>query len=282
MRGPEHHAGLLARRGAARARRSTRKASTGWATRCGSSIPTIPRKGLVFDGRLAEDFKLSTGTWVSVGPLRARILAHGGGLVQDVVIAGPRPRLRRRAGRSRTSRAAARCARDLPDAAPPRHVLDDPRVRARFQALLAALAAREHRQLDARRARRCCSTSRRRSTPARSPTRDRSTRRPCSQNRAALRRASCTRDPPPAARDRACEAAMTNPDRRRTAHRRRDASTAIDVHVHLEHTGDAHARPTRRRASTSATSGAARLGRRSPSTTARGKMAASSSRWTSG
>ena len=31
-------------------------------------------KGMVFDGRLAEDFKLSSGTWVSVGPLRARIL----------------------------------------------------------------------------------------------------------------------------------------------------------------------------------------------------------------
>jgi feruloyl-CoA synthase len=46
------------------------------------------RKGLVFDGRLAEDFKLSTGTWVSVGPLRARILAQAAGLAQDVVIAG--------------------------------------------------------------------------------------------------------------------------------------------------------------------------------------------------
>jgi feruloyl-CoA synthase len=42
----------------------------------------------VFDGRLAEDFKLSTGTWVSVGPLRARIVMQGRGLVQDVVIAG--------------------------------------------------------------------------------------------------------------------------------------------------------------------------------------------------
>jgi feruloyl-CoA synthase len=50
--------------------------------------PDDPGKGLVFDGRLAEDFKLSTGTWVSVGPLRARIIAQGGGLVQDVVIAG--------------------------------------------------------------------------------------------------------------------------------------------------------------------------------------------------
>jgi feruloyl-CoA synthase len=50
--------------------------------------PADPRKGLVFDGRLAEDFKLSTGTWVSVGPLRARIMAEAAGLVQDVVIGG--------------------------------------------------------------------------------------------------------------------------------------------------------------------------------------------------
>jgi feruloyl-CoA synthase len=47
-----------------------------------------PGKGLVFNGRLAEDFKLSTGTWVSVGPLRSRILAQAAGLAQDVVIAG--------------------------------------------------------------------------------------------------------------------------------------------------------------------------------------------------
>jgi len=50
--------------------------------------PDDPSRGLIFDGRLAEDFKLSTGTWVSVGPLRARILAAAGGLAQDVVIAG--------------------------------------------------------------------------------------------------------------------------------------------------------------------------------------------------
>ena len=34
------------------------------------------RQGLLFDGRIAEDFKLATGTWVSVGPLRARLLAQ--------------------------------------------------------------------------------------------------------------------------------------------------------------------------------------------------------------
>ncbi len=47
-----------------------------------------PRQGLVFNGRLAEDFKLSTGTWVSVGPLRAKILAQAAGLALDVVIGG--------------------------------------------------------------------------------------------------------------------------------------------------------------------------------------------------
>ncbi|HLW91338.1 MAG TPA: feruloyl-CoA synthase [Roseiarcus sp.] len=45
-------------------------------------------KGFKFDGRIAEDFKLSTGTWVSVGPLRAKIVSHFAPLVRDVVIAG--------------------------------------------------------------------------------------------------------------------------------------------------------------------------------------------------
>lgn len=45
-------------------------------------------KSFVFDGRLSEDFKLSTGTWVSVGPLRTSMLLHFGSLVKDIVIAG--------------------------------------------------------------------------------------------------------------------------------------------------------------------------------------------------
>ena len=36
--------------------------------------PTNPHLGLKFDGRIAEDFKLATGTFVSVGPLRAKII----------------------------------------------------------------------------------------------------------------------------------------------------------------------------------------------------------------
>ena len=47
-----------------------------------------PNKGLVFDGRIAEDFKLSTGTWVNVGILKAKVLSAGSPIVQDVVIAG--------------------------------------------------------------------------------------------------------------------------------------------------------------------------------------------------
>ncbi|MDP2072597.1 feruloyl-CoA synthase [Hydrogenophaga sp.] len=44
--------------------------------------------GLKFDGRIAEDFKLATGTFVSVGPLRAKIIAAGAPFIQDVVITG--------------------------------------------------------------------------------------------------------------------------------------------------------------------------------------------------
>jgi feruloyl-CoA synthase len=50
--------------------------------------PAKPGKGLLFDGRIAEDFKLATGTWVSVGPLRAAFIAHCAPYVKDVVIAG--------------------------------------------------------------------------------------------------------------------------------------------------------------------------------------------------
>jgi feruloyl-CoA synthase len=47
-----------------------------------------PQQGLEFDGRTTEDFKLTTGTWVSVGPLRARINAAGSPYIQDTVITG--------------------------------------------------------------------------------------------------------------------------------------------------------------------------------------------------
>ena len=50
--------------------------------------PDRPEEGLVFDGRVTEDFKLSTGTWVSTGTLRADLVAACSPLVQDAVIAG--------------------------------------------------------------------------------------------------------------------------------------------------------------------------------------------------
>lgn len=50
--------------------------------------PADPNAGIIFDGRIAEDFKLSTGTWVSVGALRVAVIAACGADVGDVVIAG--------------------------------------------------------------------------------------------------------------------------------------------------------------------------------------------------
>ncbi|MBO0904437.1 feruloyl-CoA synthase [Jiella sonneratiae] len=50
--------------------------------------PGRPEEGFLFDGRVAENFKLDTGTWVAVGPLRAALVDHFGALVRDAVIAG--------------------------------------------------------------------------------------------------------------------------------------------------------------------------------------------------
>ena len=50
--------------------------------------PDDPAGGFLFDGRLAENFKLPTGTWVTVGVLRAALIDAFGGLASDVVIAG--------------------------------------------------------------------------------------------------------------------------------------------------------------------------------------------------
>jgi feruloyl-CoA synthase len=52
------------------------------------AVPGDPAQGFFFDGRLAENFKLDTGTWVAVGALRARLVNELGGLVRDAVIAG--------------------------------------------------------------------------------------------------------------------------------------------------------------------------------------------------
>ena len=101
--------------------------------------PEDPGTGLVFDGRLAEDFKLSTGTWVSVGPLRARIVAQGRGLVQDVVIAGHD----RNFASALIFPNLGRCrdAAGLDPEATPANVLAHPAVRQRFQEVFDTLAA---------------------------------------------------------------------------------------------------------------------------------------------
>src|SRR5262249_24482650 len=48
--------------------------------------PAEPAKGIAFDGRLAEDFKLATGTWVAVGVLRVAALAAATPALQDAII----------------------------------------------------------------------------------------------------------------------------------------------------------------------------------------------------
>lgn len=48
----------------------------------------FPEQGVVFNGRVAEDFKLTTGTWVSVGTLRLRLVSALSPYVRDIVIAG--------------------------------------------------------------------------------------------------------------------------------------------------------------------------------------------------
>ncbi len=50
--------------------------------------PDDPQQGLLYEGRVAEDFKLSSGTWVSVGTLRAKLIEAFAPLARDAVLAG--------------------------------------------------------------------------------------------------------------------------------------------------------------------------------------------------
>jgi feruloyl-CoA synthase len=50
--------------------------------------PDEPARGIVFDGRIAEDFKLSSGTWVHVGALRTAVVAATAPVIQDAVVTG--------------------------------------------------------------------------------------------------------------------------------------------------------------------------------------------------
>src|SRR5271157_2705311 len=95
-----------------------------------------PQRGFLFDGRVAEDFKLATGTWVSVGPLRVRFIAHCAPYVTDLVVAG----------HDRDDAAAlvvpnvpaCRDLAGLDGAAGDAEVIAHPKVREKFSALLAA------------------------------------------------------------------------------------------------------------------------------------------------
>ncbi|WP_136636758.1 feruloyl-CoA synthase [Pseudooceanicola onchidii] len=95
-----------------------------------------PWKGFFFDGRIAENFKLQTGTWVAVGALRAKLVDQMGGLASDAVIAGEnRDRLTALLVPDR-----ARLAALAPDATEDA-LLDHPAVRDAVAARLAAHGA---------------------------------------------------------------------------------------------------------------------------------------------
>jgi feruloyl-CoA synthase len=92
--------------------------------------------GFVFDGRVSEDFKLGTGTWVSVGPLRIAFLNHFQPLAQDIVVAGEN---REDVGGLVFPNFAA-----LAEIAPglsPEQAVRDPRVKAAFAERLKTMAA---------------------------------------------------------------------------------------------------------------------------------------------
>jgi feruloyl-CoA synthase len=101
--------------------------------------PNDPREGLLFDGRIAEDFKLDTGTWVSVGPLRARFLEHFQPFAKDVVIGGADLRDLR----VLVFPDSEACRALWPDLAKagPADIVGHPLVRATFQDRLNVLAA---------------------------------------------------------------------------------------------------------------------------------------------
>ena len=97
-----------------------------------------PHQGLKFDGRIAEDFKLATGTFVSVGPLRAKITTAAAPYVQDVVITGLN--MHEVGAMVFPNVSACRTLSGLPASASVDEVLASGAVRARFQGLIDRLA----------------------------------------------------------------------------------------------------------------------------------------------
>jgi feruloyl-CoA synthase len=101
--------------------------------------PSDPQKGFLFDGRINEDFKLATGTWVSVGPLRMRLLSRLAPYAFDVVLTG----LNRSFLGALIFPDIAACRALCPDLglqAPIADVLNDTRIVGLFRERLAALA----------------------------------------------------------------------------------------------------------------------------------------------
>jgi feruloyl-CoA synthase len=101
--------------------------------------PDRPEMGLEFDGRLSEDFKLTSGTWVNVGSVRVRAISAGTPVIQDAVVTGhnldeigllvfPNP-----------DGCRSLCA-EIPADAPLASLIGDPRVRARIEDALRKLA----------------------------------------------------------------------------------------------------------------------------------------------
>jgi feruloyl-CoA synthase len=97
-------------------------------------------KGLVFDGRITEDFKLGSGTWVSVGPLRAQLIEACAPYVRDFVVAGLNRDEIAVLAIPDVDACRAACA-DLPPNAELSTVLGNKRVRDALREGLAAAAA---------------------------------------------------------------------------------------------------------------------------------------------
>ncbi len=99
-----------------------------------------PSKGIEFDGRVTEDFKLATATWVSVGAVRVKSIAAGDPVIQDGVVTGHN---RDEIGLLIfPSEAGCRSlCPDLPADAGLSTLIGDPRVRAKVAEALAAMVA---------------------------------------------------------------------------------------------------------------------------------------------
>jgi feruloyl-CoA synthase len=98
--------------------------------------PDDPAAGLVFDGRLAEDFKLTTGTWVQVGNLRVKAIAAADPVIQDCVVTGHDRGFIGLLGFVNPEACRALCP-DLAADAAVEEILADPRVRETVAAGLA-------------------------------------------------------------------------------------------------------------------------------------------------